>query len=240
VVDGTPGPFLPDASGPTFSPDSRRFAYAATLASGMAVIDDGNPGPTYDQVGPPLFSGDAARLLYPVSRRKRWSVVVDGVPGPEFADLWGMPTFSPDGRRVGYQAKVSGCGLLGGLRHRMVAVIDGQVVGDWDELGSDVHWSPDSAHVAFSARQGRAWTIVVDGQPGPSFQQVGPPLDRRRSAGPRRSRRRPGERGGRRDARTVGGRPVRTPPGQAVRIEPGRSTPRLGRQVRPRLAPGGR
>jgi hypothetical protein len=178
VVDGSAEPFISDFSEAAFSPDGGRFAYSAQLVGRWTLVTDGHPGESYDEVGPPIFSPDGSRLLFVARRDKRWSVVVDGSPGPEFQDLKLMPSFSPDGRRVAYLGRRRGRGLLGAVAPRWVAVVDGRelALGEWDDVGSEVTYSPDSAHFAFAARRGRTWSVVVDGQPGRSFDEpVGPP-----------------------------------------------------------------
>ena len=102
-------------------------------------------------------------------------VVVDSQEGPELVDLWGDVVFSPDGSRIAYLAQRRGRGVLGGLRRQWVAVVDGNVGDGWDEVASNPHFSPDSTRVAFSGRRGKAWSIVIDGVPGPAFNEVGPP-----------------------------------------------------------------
>jgi hypothetical protein len=54
-------------------------------------------------------------------------------------------------------------------------VIDGAVFGEWDEVSSLPHFSPDSARLAFSASVGKAWHVVVDGVNGTALDRVSPP-----------------------------------------------------------------
>jgi S1-C subfamily serine protease len=93
VLDGVEGKKYASVGLLTFSPDSRRLAYAAVRTSGgkrrMLVVVDGKEGKEYDQIGGgfqwpppdvPVFSPDSRHLAYVASSRtgKRW-LVVDGV-----------------------------------------------------------------------------------------------------------------------------------------------------------------
>ncbi len=107
----------------TFSPDSRRLAYAAyavpegrVYALCSAVID-GVEGPHFDTVNNILFSPDSQRVAYRVVAGQQW-MVIDGVQGTRYAQIGKLgkneawldtgPTikqiFSPDSRRYAYVA----------------------------------------------------------------------------------------------------------------------------------------
>jgi hypothetical protein len=177
VLDGVVGPAFPDLGALTFSPDSRRLAHPVVLATGMAAVIDGQQGPTFDTVGPIVFSPDSRRHAYFARRGKRWATVVDGSPGPDFADMYGLgvPTFSPDGRQVAYLGEQEGSGLLGRFKRRTVLMVDAERVVEVDGAGSDVHFGPDGARVAFKGRSADGWRIYVSQTPGPPFDEVGVP-----------------------------------------------------------------
>jgi Tol biopolymer transport system component len=176
VVDGTLSDAHPAIEFPTFSPDSRRLAFAAGRPDSLSLVVDGvSSGKAYWRIGPPVFSPDSSRLGFFGARSKgRGVAVVDGVEGAEFSDAWGNLTFSADSRHVAYLAIHRSGGFLS--RSMTVNLMRDDVGGAaWDEVSSEPHFSPDSAHVAFSGRRGKHWHAVVDDLPGPAFEQVGPP-----------------------------------------------------------------
>jgi len=45
--------------------------------------------------------------------------------------------------------------------------VDGQAGAEYDAIGKgSLLFSPDGKHLAYSARKGRKWLVVVDGQAG--------------------------------------------------------------------------
>ena len=100
--------------------------------------------------------------------------MVDAVRGPAWQDLWGDVTFSADGAHVAYLAQE----ITGGMLRRRTtyrAVQDGRPGRSFDEFKGSATFSPDG-RLAFAARSGEAWSIVVDDEPGPSFNWVLPPV----------------------------------------------------------------
>ena len=86
VLDGVPGPAYSLVNAPTFSPDGRRFAYAASDDRGSWVVLDGVEGPRRFSFRRWLaFSDDGLHFAYVASGERRpqpeWAVL-DGVPGP--------------------------------------------------------------------------------------------------------------------------------------------------------------
>lgn len=176
VVDGAMTDPSSGMSFPTFSPDSRRFVYGATNRDGVSLVGEGvASGKSYRTIGPPVFSPDSSRLAFVGFRSKDHVVaVIDGVEGPEFADTWDNVTFSGDSRHVAYLGLRKAGGFLS--RSMTASLVRDGVMGTmWDEVSSPPHFSPDGAHVAFSARRGRQWFAVLDDVPGIAFEQVGPP-----------------------------------------------------------------
>jgi len=172
MVDGVAGPPLRAAGFPTFSPDGRRFVYAGTFDRGMALVEEGSPGPLFELVAFPIFSPDSRHLTYAGTRAKeRLVLVLDGEIGPEYADMWGPLAFSPDSRHVAYLALRQSGGLL--RRGKWVSVVAGRTgEAEFDEVGDGPSYSPEGDRVAFSARRGRAWHIVVNDEPGPPYDAV--------------------------------------------------------------------
>ncbi len=148
-----------------FSPDSRRFAYAAdVLGKGVAVLEDDVAGPRFTRVGMPVFSPDSHRLAYIAeTSSKTFSVVVDGAPWPDWRASWvSDPVFSPDSRRVAVTFLMEEGGLL--RKRRMAGcVVDGRILAVLD--GDDVRkpmFSPDGDRVAWLIGSGDVFEVVVD------------------------------------------------------------------------------
>ena len=176
VVDGAVSDAYLALAFPTFSPDSRGLVYAAGRPDSLSIAGDGVAiGQPYWRIGPPVFSPDSSRLgFFGVRSKGRGVAVLDGVEGPEFSDAWGTLVFSADSRHTAYLAMHKSGGFLSrSMNVRLMR--DGTPGATWDEVSSAPHFSPDSGHVAFSARRGKQWYSVVDDEPGPGFGQVGPP-----------------------------------------------------------------
>lgn len=142
-----------------FSPDARRTAFvAARDRGGSFLVVDGKPGPISGKIKTERspFSPDSRRLAYRVGKGFRWHAVIDATVSEGFAGLTEI-TFSPDGKRTAY-AMSKGDG-------KVFAVVDGQLSTAWDTvLSEQILFSPDSAHVAYIAKDGRSQYAVVDGR----------------------------------------------------------------------------
>jgi hypothetical protein len=73
-----------------------------------------------------------------------------------------------------YLARRHRSGILGHFGFEYVPVIDGVVTEPFDDVSSNPHFSP-AGELAFAARRGDKWSMVVDGKPGKSYDRVGPP-----------------------------------------------------------------
>jgi Tol biopolymer transport system component len=163
VVDGQAGPEFSDVDDPHFSADGRHVAYKAQTGDNYFVMRDGKPDPTMEVVngGSLQFSPDGASLAYAAQSSGRWNVVVDGVPGPAFDDV-DLLHYSPDGRHLAYVATDSAQPLF---------LIAGTPI---DESLRDVGPIIDPASPApgYRTLDGNRVRVVVDRQPGPSFDFV--------------------------------------------------------------------
>ncbi|HKS17426.1 MAG TPA: hypothetical protein VJU16_08950 [Planctomycetota bacterium] len=92
------------------SPDGRHVGWIdlASLPEGgskMRVIVDGKPGEAFGIVGKPSFSPTESLAVYGAEEADRIFVVI-GTRKFETPDRVGDPVFSPDGRKVGYGARI--------------------------------------------------------------------------------------------------------------------------------------
>jgi hypothetical protein len=170
VLDGVPGPVADEVFLPTFSPDGSRIAYAGKRGKDWYVVLDGR------EHGP--YGGRPSHLQFsPDSRRDAWAVhagaavlefVIDGkVNGPfepALNSIYSMTpdlAFSPDSRRVAFRARMR----EGGKTVERI-VVDGNTGPPFRFVGRP-HFSPDSQHLAYWARQDGAdrLQLMVDDKP---------------------------------------------------------------------------
>lgn len=176
VVDGKEGPkyYHVDVSYQSpFSPDGRRYAYAAARAAGADsreyfVVADGKEGKHYDYVSHVTFTPDGAQLLYlayDAARRKTF-LVRDGEEAAAYDQMpdHGGFRFSPDGKRMFFRLRK----LEGG---KEAVVVDGRAFS-YDEI-KDVEFSPDGRRFVFKAQRGRGWVMVLDGAESEVYEPDG-------------------------------------------------------------------
>ena len=88
-------------------------------------------------------------------------MLVDGQAGPEYDGVGdGSLLFSPDSKRVAYQAQNGGKSWM---------VVDGQKVGTDYDQASGLIFSPDGNRVAYVAQKGGKMLVIVDGQAGQKY-----------------------------------------------------------------------
>jgi hypothetical protein len=150
-VDGQEHGRYFDVKSLTFSPDSRRLAYAAQLSRWLLVfrtgykwfvVADGEEHTAYHDVKELTFSPDSQQLAYAARVGGMWCVIVDGQEGKRY-DALGDLVFGPDGQRVAY-------GVQSGDQY--FVVVDGVAGKSYDSVvlggagGRIVFESPDSFH----------------------------------------------------------------------------------------------
>jgi hypothetical protein len=156
--------------GPTFSPDSRKFAYQARENAKWFVVANGERQNSYDDIHPRslVFSPNGERLAYVVGSGLEQAVVVDGKQEKTYDSISSI-TFSPDSQRLAYWA---------GFGQWRVVVTNGRQGKPYQErgisyLGGGKLWvsaefrglafSPDSKHLAYSAISG-PWDKMIEGK----------------------------------------------------------------------------
>jgi Tol biopolymer transport system component len=152
-----------------------RLAFVAANPNGQCVVLDGHEQPAFASIGPGslCFSADGQRFAYSASDTKQQFVILDGEPMKRYDAVFpDSLRFSPDGKRIAYVAVVSSA--RGGP---YVAVVDGREHAPFNAImPNSLRFSPDGCRVAYTARNGASSFIVIDGTPGPPYDNVSFPI----------------------------------------------------------------
>jgi len=157
-----------------FSPDGRRYAYAAVAGAGKSrLIVDGAEGPECDEIhggilSPAVFSQDSEHVACAARNGSKWLLLVDGQAGPTYDAIGPLSKhiFSPDGRHCAYAARKG---------DRWVVVKDGLEGAEHDEIklpSLHLWFSPDSRRFGYVAREGNKRVAVIDGKLGERFDDI--------------------------------------------------------------------
>ncbi|MBN2538216.1 PD40 domain-containing protein [candidate division WOR-3 bacterium] len=146
------------------SANSRHVALVVESDSGQAAVVDGRRGPWYGSIGR-LELNDNGTFAYAATRGDTALVVRDGREGPASRSI-GALAYSLDGKHLAYPAKQAD--------GRWVMMVDGRQAAFHDEISWPAR-DPGSARLAYSARDGDSWRLVLDGAPGPGWDEINPP-----------------------------------------------------------------
>jgi Tol biopolymer transport system component len=160
VINGQTLAEVPGAVSLRLGPTPGQFAYVTKKGDGYSVSWAqliGSPkelGP-YTDVQSVRFSPDGKRLAFVATRGNRSFAVVDGQENRAYPDVVIGPIFSTDSSRVAYAAWKTD--------EKLVVVVDGRESNEYDDIGRDsIVFSPQGTHLAFTARSGSRWFVVVD------------------------------------------------------------------------------
>jgi len=172
-VKGSPYEWL---HGLVFSPNSKRYAYAAHKVGGgedrwVVVVDNEVVGKgEYKGIAlpGPIFSPDSKRVAYVATRGKKEVVVIDGVEFGEY-DAVANLAFSPDSKRIAYMAK---------RKEKWVVVVEkAEGKQEYDGLAhGGLVFSPDSKRLACVATVGGKELAVVDDIGGKGYDLASRPV----------------------------------------------------------------
>jgi hypothetical protein len=173
AVDGKPGKAYADVGPLVFSEDGEHAAYFARAGDKHVLVWDGIETPVESLApseGSLRFVPGGAQVAFVAQLRdalEKSVVVVDGVAGPPLAGVReDTLVFSADGKRHAYLASDG---------EHDVVVVDGKPSVPYAP-GSVVapRLSADGTRVAWAQKPPEA-RVVVDGVPGPVFEEVTPP-----------------------------------------------------------------
>jgi len=174
VHNGKPGEAFDAISHVTFSPDSRRLAYAAKTGGKWHLVEDGDRGPGYTNIKRIRFGPDSERLVYVARDDNGAFVVLDGEKGEVFDYVPGEPVFSHDGKRLAYA--VAQESRRRGIRMRMV--VDGKAGPAFEQIGA-YRFSPGGEHFAYMAVEDKdkeKARMVHNGDAHEIYQSIGLPV----------------------------------------------------------------
>ncbi len=163
------------------SPDGQHVAIDKPSGSRRVISVDGVDGQQFDSLGRPMdtankhkplatqgiiFSPDGTHYAYPIQRAGKDLVVVDKKTY-DFGTGFGF-VFSPDSQRFAYIGTHKST-----QSPRKSVVVDGVILQDLDDVKIDaLNFSSDSKHIGYIAFNKGEWRVVVDGTPGPPFQEI--------------------------------------------------------------------
>jgi Tol biopolymer transport system component len=172
VVDGKAGAEYDEIFNLIFSPDSKHIAFAAEIGKHLTVVEDGHPGTEYDEIYGPAFSPDSKHVVFGAQQGKKSFVVVNGQEGTyDSLTAWGVTdrTNSHDMSRPIYGVDSQSSVAYDDLSH---IALRGVFVGVLPEF-THLAFSSDGSHMAYAAKKGGEWVIVVDGRVTAECKETG-------------------------------------------------------------------
>jgi len=157
------------SQGLIFSEDSSRLAYvASTDGQSWRLVHNGEAGEAFQEIKHVTFSPDSEQLVYAAKTGGQWHLVEDGDKRPGRTDIMRV-RFSPDSNRLVYVARDDDGAFV---------VLDGEKLGVFDYVPGEPVFSNDGKRLAYAVaeehrRRGIRMRMVVDGEVGPAFEQIG-------------------------------------------------------------------
>jgi len=161
-----------------FTKDGRQAAYRAIANGKMYVVVNNQKQTDYATIADGIAFSPAGKIVYRATNASQWFAVIGGQPGPGLQSV-GMPNFSKDGSKFGYEGS-RGIGSRNDATNSTVYV-NGAKMGDYAATGP-VFFSGDGSVVAHTVRIGIAGTaqrafrtadaMVISGKSGPQADEV--------------------------------------------------------------------
>ncbi len=163
---GQKGDGIPGITSPVFSPDGKRFAYAAYRENKWVVVVDGVESKEYDTIrAGPLFSPDGRMTFTAARGDKRLAVL--GVESKEFVVVDGIESKEYDAIRAGSLSSTDGRMTFAAARgDKMFMVLDDV---EHDAIRVGPLSSPPDLWVAYAAEK----ILILDGAAEEYAQKYG-------------------------------------------------------------------
>jgi hypothetical protein len=167
VVGSEIGPAFSAVGKLAFSADGESFGYQGRRGdAAFAVVNGVEFGP-FEAIEEVSLSPARGRSALVVRRDGGWHAVVDGAEGPAF-DRISAVVWSPDGKRWAYAAKRGKDELV---------VLDGVELGPYQAVAPEsLRFDESGLRFAFVASRAGKPRMVLDGDEGPAFDEVGAPV----------------------------------------------------------------
>ncbi len=175
IYDGKAGPPYFGVGAPVFSPDGKHLAYTANLGNSNqgknVVVIDGQAGQVYDNIelprghGVSCFTSEGKHIVYAACKSGKWHAVMDGREGPACDTFFGPDSTTSYGKPAVYAS------------WRAVAwrgEKDRSYAPKYEQFSFRplFYGAGQVAYVGIVETRARA-AVVVDGVPGPKYEQVG-------------------------------------------------------------------
>lgn len=127
------------------SPDNKRLAYIADSGKNRQVVIEGRKEKKYDDIGDLIFSPDSSHVAYAAKKGYCWVAVIDGKEGSAYDEIYHTKEYRTWIDIAPYNHYLPGINPYSHVQTKHA-----------------LRFSPDSRHIAYSARRGNDWFLVVD------------------------------------------------------------------------------
>jgi len=152
-------------------PTATQFAFQSLTDDGVCIcVPHANPAPCCTFIDSFLYSAHGEHFAYIAGIAGKEYVLLDHIPGMAFDDIrLRSLIFSPNGERLAYVA----------IRDNQQVLVEHQtsVETAYDAISQDtLRFSGDNAHLAYIVQDNGRWRLIVNGERGELYDDVGTPV----------------------------------------------------------------